>query len=142
MATAKSVASVRLYEAQGQGVIVTNDGEMVNWTGHGIGCTNGLRGASFRGARFYRTGSQKLARFNGLVAVFEVEIDNDGNVLEKFWQWRYRCILSWDDPMRPKSSLCQRVCNRECKKERVLTGRLGWIFISLIKWNRLSPDAS
>jgi hypothetical protein len=88
MTTAKSVASGGLYEAKGHGVIVTNDGDMVNWTGHGIGCTNGLRGASFRGARFYRTGSQKLARFNGLVAVFEVEIDNDGNVLEKFWQWR------------------------------------------------------
>lgn len=88
MLTSKSVASGGLYEAQGQGVIVTNEGEIVNWTGQGIGYPNGPRGASFRGARFYRTGSQKLSRFNGLVAVFEVEVDNDGNVLEKFWQWK------------------------------------------------------
>ncbi len=88
MSTSKSVASGGLYEAQGHGVIVTNDGEIINWTGQGIGCPNSPRGASFRGARFYRTSSQKHARFNGLVAVFEVEVDNDGNALEKFWQWK------------------------------------------------------
>jgi len=88
MTTSRSVAVGGLYDAEGYGVIVTNDGELINWKGSGIGVPKGPRGASFRGARIYRTGSQKLARFNGLVAVFEVEVDNDGNVEEKFWQWK------------------------------------------------------
>lgn len=88
MATDRSVASAGLYEARGNGVIVTDDGELIKWTGQGTGRPLGPRGASFRGARFYRTRSQKLARFDGLVAIFEVEVDNDGNVIEKFWQWK------------------------------------------------------
>jgi hypothetical protein len=48
----------------------------------------GPRRTTFRGARFYRTGSQKHARFNGLVSVFEVGVNNEGNVQEKFWQWK------------------------------------------------------
>lgn len=88
MTTNRSVASAGLYEARGNGVIVTDDGELIRWTGQGTGRPIGPRGASFRGARFYRTESQKLARFDGLVSVFEVDVDNDGNVIEKFWQWK------------------------------------------------------
>lgn len=88
MTTNRSVASAGLYEARGNGVIVTDDGELIRWTGQGTGRPIGPRGASFRGARFYRTESQKLARFDGLVSVFEVDVDNDGNMIEKFWQWK------------------------------------------------------
>jgi hypothetical protein len=88
MSTTKSVASGGFYEAQGQGIIATNDGEMITWIGHGTGQPMGARGATFRGARFYRTGSPKHVRFNGLVSVFEIELDSEGNVQEKFWQWK------------------------------------------------------
>lgn len=88
MTTSKSVASDGLYEAEGQGIIMTENKGMITWTGHGIGRPVGPKGASFRGARFYKTDSEKLAQFKGLVTVFEVEIDNDGNVQEKFWQWK------------------------------------------------------
>ncbi len=87
-ATTRSVASGGLYEAHGKGILISKDGEMINWRGRGIGKPVGPRGASFRGARFFRTVSQKLASFDGLVVVFEVEVDNDGNVIEKFWQWK------------------------------------------------------
>ncbi len=88
MTTNRSAASAGLYEARGNGIIVTNDGELIRWTGQGTGRPIGPGGASFRGARFYRTGSRELARFDGLVAVFEVEVDNDGSVTEKFWRWK------------------------------------------------------
>lgn len=88
MTTSKSVASGGLYEAEGQGIIMAVDGGTITWTGQGIGRPVGPKGASFRGARFYKTNTEKLAGFNGLVAAFEVEVDSDGNVLEKFWQWK------------------------------------------------------
>lgn len=86
--TSQSVASGAFFEAKGRGIITTNDGEMITWIGHGTGQPKGPRGVSFRGARFYKTGSQKYPSFNGLVSVFEIELDDAGNVYEKQWQWK------------------------------------------------------
>ena len=73
---------------QGQGVFMTKDGDRITWTGEGSGRFTGRGGTSWRGAIFLHTPSQKLARLNGLCAVFEHEIDAEGNVHNKLFEWR------------------------------------------------------
>ncbi len=78
-----------LLEGEGQGVIMTTDGEMATFTGKGIGHLTGKgAGVSFRGALFYKTESKKLARLNDLCAVFEYEVDESGNTRGKTWEWK------------------------------------------------------
>ncbi|MCS4538123.1 MAG: hypothetical protein HYY67_04610 [Thaumarchaeota archaeon] len=74
---------------EGQGVIMTKDGETVSWTGSGVGKPTG-RGAA---ARFsysitYQTMSQRLARLNSVVGVGEYEADENGNTYSKTWEWK------------------------------------------------------
>jgi len=73
----------------GQGVLVTNDGEMASWTGYGRGRPTGRGfGVSWRGCIFYQTSSQKLARLNGLCAAFEHEVDEKGQVHAALYEWK------------------------------------------------------
>lgn len=72
----------------GQGIIMTKDGDSVCWVGHGTGRPKPGGGMSWRGACYYETASQKLARINGAVLVFEHEIDAHDNVSTKNWEWK------------------------------------------------------
>jgi hypothetical protein len=73
---------------QGQGLIVTNEGEGITWTATGAG-KFGLGGAvSYRGMLFYRTTSQKLAALNNACGAFEYEVDAVGNTTSKVWEWK------------------------------------------------------
>jgi hypothetical protein len=74
---------------EGQGVYTTKDGEMATWTGQGIGRFTAPGGVSFRGSLFFRTNSTgKLSFLNNLVAVFEYEVDEQGNTTAKAWEWK------------------------------------------------------
>ncbi|HUI84253.1 MAG TPA: hypothetical protein VL240_08520 [Candidatus Binatia bacterium] len=73
---------------QGQGLIVTQDGEGVTWTGTGIGAFGAGGAVSYRGMLYYRTASQKLARLNNASAAFEFEVDGAGNTSSKVWEWK------------------------------------------------------
>ncbi len=78
-----------LVEGQGQGVIMTADGEMATFEGRGVGHLTGKgAGVSFRGSLFYKTDSKKLAHLNEIVGVFEYEIDESGNTHGKVWEWK------------------------------------------------------
>jgi hypothetical protein len=73
---------------EGQGVAVTSDGGMASWTGQGIGRFTGKGTAvSYRGAIYYQTASPSLARLNGIAAVFEYEVDENGATSSKLWEW-------------------------------------------------------
>jgi hypothetical protein len=74
---------------QGQGVVMTDDGAMATWTGEGVGRLTG-RGtaASWRGAVYYQTTSERLARLNGIAALFEYETDESGKTAAKFFEWK------------------------------------------------------
>ena len=75
---------------EGQGVLMTQDGEMANVKSEGVGRSTG-RGptaVSWRGNSYYQTASQKLARLNSVVAVWEYEIDENGNVRGTIWEWK------------------------------------------------------
>ncbi len=74
---------------EGQGIVMTRDGEMAYWTGQGVGKFTGRGSASiWRGSLFYRTSSQKLAHLNNIAVVFEYEVDEDGNTQDKLWEWK------------------------------------------------------
>jgi hypothetical protein len=72
----------------GQGLLITADGDQVTWTGSGLGKFGAGGSVSYRGAIYYRTSSQKLARLNNACGVFEFETDADGNTSGKVWEWK------------------------------------------------------
>jgi hypothetical protein len=72
----------------GQGVIMTKDSDSVAWVGAGTGRFKPDGGVSFRGAVYLETQSQKLARLNGMAAVFEYEEDANDNCTSKAWEWK------------------------------------------------------
>lgn len=73
----------------GQGILTTNDGELVTWTGEGIGKPKGKGfAASWRGSVYYQTSSQRLSNLNGICAVFEHEVDETGNAKSKVFEWK------------------------------------------------------
>lgn len=73
---------------QGQGLIVTADGDQIIWTGTGLGKFGAGGSVSYRGMLFYRTNSQKLAQLNNSCGAFEFETDPTGNTNAKVWEWK------------------------------------------------------
>ncbi len=73
---------------EGQGVMFTQDGEAVTWTGTGLGAFGTGGTVSYRGMLYYRTASPKLARLNNTSAAFEFEADAAGNTSSKVWEWK------------------------------------------------------
>jgi hypothetical protein len=73
---------------QGQGLIMTADGEGITWTGTGIGHFGAGGAVSYRGMLFFRTASQKLTRLNNACGAFEYEVDGDGGTVSKIWEWK------------------------------------------------------
>jgi hypothetical protein len=73
----------------GQGVTMTEDGEMATWRGQGVGWFTGRGGAvSYRGAVYFQTTSERLARLNSMAVVFEYESDESGKTTAKDYEWK------------------------------------------------------
>jgi len=73
---------------EGQGVTIGLDGSQAIWKGMGAGKFVGGGAVSYRGAIFYSSASPKLARLNTVAAVFEFEVDAQGNTHSKIWEWK------------------------------------------------------
>ena len=73
---------------EGQGVLMTKDGDRASWVGQGAGRFKSGGGVSWRGAVYYQTASPKLARLNGIAQVFEYETDAQDNTHGKIWEWK------------------------------------------------------
>ena len=73
---------------EGQGVMMTPDGEGITWKGSGVGKFGPGGSVSYRGMLYYRTPSQKLARLNNACGVFEYDVDPAGNTTSKVWEWK------------------------------------------------------
>jgi len=75
--------------AEGEALVTTGDGEVVMIKKSGIGWSTGKgRKATRRGVFFHATQSQKLARLNKVVGVWEFESEENGNWHVKIWEWR------------------------------------------------------
>lgn len=74
---------------KGQGIINAGESEVATFTGEGFGRISPSGSCTVRGSFFYRTAlAGKLAFLNNVVGVFESEIDAEGNVTEKVWEWK------------------------------------------------------
>lgn len=73
---------------RGQGVLMAHEGDIVTWTGEGVGHVTGGAAASWRGSLYYRTTSQRLARLNGVVGMFEYDTDEAGKTNARVFEWR------------------------------------------------------
>ena len=71
---------------EGQGVMMSNEGEIVTWEAQGLGKTKG-KGAEWRGSAFLNTTSERFSCLNNTVVIFEYNIDDNGNADEKVWEW-------------------------------------------------------
>jgi hypothetical protein len=73
---------------QGQGLLVTENGDIATWTGQGAGRMLAGGGVSFRGAVYLHTTASGLARLNGACGVFEYDVDGGGKTEGKIWEWK------------------------------------------------------
>jgi hypothetical protein len=73
---------------EGQGVMVTKDGEMATWTGHGVGGMNKDGTASYRGAIYLQTMPASLSRLKKVAVIFEYHVDAEGNMHSDYWEWK------------------------------------------------------
>jgi hypothetical protein len=73
---------------EGQGVVLTADGGVATWKGGGVGKILPTGAVSYRGAVYYSTAYAKWARLNTVAAIFEFEVDPQGNTHTKVWEWK------------------------------------------------------
>lgn len=72
-------------------VIVTKEGDSILSFGSGLATPKGRPPAlSVRGPLYYQTSSnkEKLMPLNGMMSVYEVEIDEQGKFTVKEWEWK------------------------------------------------------
>lgn len=73
---------------EGQGVIMSESGDLITWTAQGVGHFTGRGTAmSWRGAVYFSTASEKFARLNRAPGIFEDETDESGKSETKIWEW-------------------------------------------------------
>jgi hypothetical protein len=80
---------------EGQSVAIITGGDMATWTGFGIGRPTGpVPAATFSVCGSFQTASKKLARLNTVATVIEQQVDENGNVAWKMWEWKEPSPLS------------------------------------------------
>jgi len=78
------------FNGKGQGILRTEAGDVATWTNQVTGNLT-LEGTIIsRGVGFWSTPSTtgELAFMNGMITVFEVQIDREGNLSAREWEWR------------------------------------------------------
>jgi hypothetical protein len=73
---------------EGQGVLMTAEGEVLQWTGTGRGTFTGPGAVSFRGTVYYQTSAERFAPLNKVAVIYEHDTDQDGGVFTRYWEWR------------------------------------------------------
>jgi len=73
---------------EGQGILMGAKGEQATWIGQGIGVFKEGGAVSYRGAVYYQTTTPAWARLNKVAAVYEFEVDGEGNISAQLWEWK------------------------------------------------------
>ena len=73
---------------EGQGITMGEDGSAATWVGQGVGTLKKGGAVSYRGALYYQTSSPRWARLNNVAAIFEYEVDGEGNTTGEIWEWK------------------------------------------------------
>jgi hypothetical protein len=78
-----------VMNGEGQGLIMSKDGDSLTWTGHGVGKPKGTGlASSWRYSIVMRTTSSKWARLNDVLGIGEWELDDAGNGRAQIWEWK------------------------------------------------------
>jgi hypothetical protein len=77
------------FNGKGQGILRTEGGEVATWTNQVVGNLTQDGTIISRGVGFWSTPSTtgELAFMNGMITVFEVQIDREGNLSAREWEW-------------------------------------------------------
>jgi hypothetical protein len=65
-------------------------GEMATWVGQGVGTIKKDGSASYRGAVYYPSASPAWSHLNSVAAIFEFEVDPQGNCRDESWEGKER----------------------------------------------------
>ena len=82
------IAADGSISGEGQGIIMTQEGEGIVWKGTGVGKFGAEGAISYRGMLFFKTASAKLARLNNMCGAFEYDVDGSGNTVSTMWEWK------------------------------------------------------
>ena len=61
---------------------------MATWVGQGVGTMKKDGGGSYWGAVYYQSSSPKWSRLNSVAAIYEYEVDAEGNSRSQLWEWK------------------------------------------------------
>jgi hypothetical protein len=77
------------FRGEGQGILRTQGGDVATWTNQVAGNITPEGTIITRGVGFWSTPSTtgELAFMNGMITVFEVQIDREGNLSAREWEW-------------------------------------------------------
>src|SRR5438067_13154771 len=67
------------HYGEGQGVMMTKDGKMATWTGHGVGTMKKDGSATYRGAIYFQTMQPIWFLLNKVAGIFELTVDLEVN---------------------------------------------------------------
>jgi hypothetical protein len=73
---------------EGQGIVMGKGGEVATWVGQGVGTIKKDGGVSYRGAVYFQTSAPAWSRLNSVAAIFEYEVDAQGNSRAQLWEWK------------------------------------------------------
>jgi hypothetical protein len=73
---------------EGQGIAMSDQGDVATWIGQGVGTVGKAGAVSFRGAVYYHSSSPKWMRLNSVAVIFEYEVDAEGNSRSTLWEWK------------------------------------------------------
>jgi hypothetical protein len=73
---------------EGQGIVMGKEGDLATWIGQGVGTIKKDGAISFRGALYYQSSSARWSRLNSVAAIFEYEVDAQGNTRCQLWEWK------------------------------------------------------
>jgi hypothetical protein len=77
------------FRGEGQGILRTQSGGVATWTNQVVGSLTPEGTIITRGVGFWSTPSTtgELAFMNNMMTVFEVQIDREGNLSAREWEW-------------------------------------------------------
>jgi hypothetical protein len=77
------------FRGEGQGILRTQGGGVATWTNQVVGSITSEGTIVTRGVGIWSTPSttSELAFMNNMITVFEVQIDREGNLSAREWEW-------------------------------------------------------
>jgi len=73
---------------EGQGIVMGKDGSTATWVGQGVGTIKKDGSVSYRGALYFQSSSPRWTRLNSIAAIFEYEVDAQGDTRSQVWEWK------------------------------------------------------